>query len=273
MYDWVYIYELEGNGKSQIPYLADKDYIGFWKGANYSFLFFKKDKKALFQRLSLPYRSELIIRHEDWESGQSLDLLNVGKITIHPPWKIPSVKEGIHICIDPSMAFGSGYHATTKGCLALIDQLFQEFIPTKVLDLGTGTGILSIACLKMGAQKAYCIDYNNLSTATAQKNIRLNGLERNLHLWMGDARDFLYLEADLLIANMHYQIIDQITSQEAFYSKKYYILSGLIGNEGYLIEEKLKKRLHLLNRHEENFWFSYLFSNPALNLNRQKVGE
>ncbi len=43
MYDWVYIYELEGNGKSQIPYLADKDYIGFWKEANYSFLFFKKD--------------------------------------------------------------------------------------------------------------------------------------------------------------------------------------------------------------------------------------
>ena len=157
------------------------------------------------------------------------------------------------------MAFGSGYHATTKGCLALIDQLFQEFIPTKVLDLGTGTGILSIACLKMGAQKAYCIDYNNLSTATAQKNIRLNGLERNLYLWMGDARDFLYLEADLLIANMHYQIIDQITSQEAFYSKKYYLLSGLLGHEGHRLEEKLKKRLTLLDTYQENFWFSYLF--------------
>jgi hypothetical protein len=43
MYDWVYIYELEGNIKPQIHYLADKDYIGFWKEGNYSFLFFKKD--------------------------------------------------------------------------------------------------------------------------------------------------------------------------------------------------------------------------------------
>jgi ribosomal protein L11 methyltransferase len=259
MYDWVYIYELEGNAKPQIRYLADQDYIGFWQEANYSFLFFKKEKKALFQRLSLPFRSELVIRHEDWESGQSLDLLNIGKITIHPPWKIPSGKEGVHICIDPCMAFGSGYHATTKGCLSMIDQLFQDFIPAKVLDLGTGTGILSIACLKMGAQKAYGIDYNNLSTATAQKNRSLNGLEESLHLWMGNARDFLYIDADLLIANMHFQIIDQITNQDAFYTKKYYILSGLIGHEGYIIEEKLKQRLHLLDKRQENFWFSYLF--------------
>jgi len=259
MYDWVYIYELAGNVKPQIRYLADPDYIGFWKEANYSFLFFKKDKKALFQKLSLPFRSELVIRHEDWESGQSLDLLNIGKITVHPPWKIPSGKEGVHICIDPCMAFGSGYHATTKGCLAMIDQLFRDFIPAMVLDLGTGTGILSIACLKMGAEKAYCIDYNNLSTATAQKNRSLNGLEEKLHLWMGNASDFLYINADLLIANMHFQIIDQITNQEAFYKNKYYILSGLIGHEGYLVEEKLKQRLYLLDKRQENFWFTYLF--------------
>jgi len=259
MYDLVYIYEFEGNIKEKIPSLLDEDYIGFWKEAEYSFLFFKKGKKALLETFPLPYRSELVIRHEDWESSQAIDVLKVGRITVHPPWKTPSTKEGIHICIDPSMAFGSGYHATTKGCLALIDQLFQIFIPTKVLDLGTGTGILAIACLKMGTQNAYCIDYNNLSAATAQKNIKLNGLEGSLHLWRGDVRDFLYLEADLLIANIHYQIIDDITNQEAFYSKKYYILSGLIGHEGYLIEEKLKKRLHLLNRQQENFWFSYLF--------------
>jgi ribosomal protein L11 methyltransferase len=259
MYDWVYIYELEGDVRSQIPFLADQDYIGFWREANYSFLFYRKEKKALFQRLSLPFRSELVIRHEDWESGQTLDLLTIGKITIHPPWKAPSAREGVHIFIDPCMAFGSGYHATTKGCLAMIERLFENFIPVKILDLGTGTGILSIACLKMGAQTAYCVDYNNLSLATAQKNRSLNGLEKSLHLWMGNAEDFLHVPSDLLIANMHFQVIDQITSQEVFYSRKYYILSGLIGHEGYLIEEKLKNRLHLMDKHQENFWFTYLF--------------
>jgi len=259
MYDWVYIYEFVGKVRERIPSLADADYIGVWEEAGYSFLFFKKDKKALFQKISLPYRSELVIRHEDWESGVSLDTLNVGRITIHPPWKSPSAEGKVSVCIDPSMAFGSGYHPTTKGCIILIDKLFQEFIPGRVLDLGTGTGILSIVCLKLGAQKAFCIDYNNLSADTANKNRSLNGLENNMQLWRGDVKDFLYIDADLLIANIYFQVIDQITDQEAFYSKKYYILSGLSGHEGHLIAEKLKKRLQLLDTYQENLWFSYLF--------------
>ena len=259
MYDWVHIYEFEGNVSHKISSLIDEDYIGFWKEAGYSFFFFKKEKKASFQRLSLPYRSELVIRHEDWESGQSLDVLRVGEITIYPPWKTPPSDHGVHVCIDPAMAFGSGYHASTKGCLILLTRLFQEYIPEKVLDLGTGTGILSIVCLKMGAKTAFALDYNNLSTDTANKNRRLNRMENDMHLWRGDAGDFLSVDADLLIANMHFQVINQITDQDAFYAKKYHIVSGLIGQEGHLIEEKLKKRLFLVDRHEENFWFSYLF--------------
>jgi len=78
VYDLVYIYEFEGNVSSRIPLVkADEDYIGFWKEANYSFLFFKKEKKALLQKHFPPYRSELVIRHEDWESGNSLDILRV----------------------------------------------------------------------------------------------------------------------------------------------------------------------------------------------------
>ena len=263
MYDWVYIYEFDGSIRKKIPDVVDEDYIGFWEEGVYSFLFFKRDKRAFLQRLSLTYRSQLVIRHEDWESGTSLDIFDVGKITIHPPWKNPPAAGKINVCIDPCMAFGSGYHATTKGCLILINKLFQEFIPPRLLDLGTGTGILSIACLKMGAETAFCIDSNNLSTDTAKKNRSLNGLEKNMYLWRGDVRDFLHIDADLLIANLHFQVIDQITDQEPFYSKNYYILSGLLGHEGHLIEEKLKKRLHLLDRLQENFWFSYLFKVPG----------
>ena len=69
MYDWVYIYEFEGNIRDKIPSLVDEDYIGFWKEAGYSFLFFKKEKKKQLEKLLVPFRSELVIRHEDWESG------------------------------------------------------------------------------------------------------------------------------------------------------------------------------------------------------------
>jgi ribosomal protein L11 methyltransferase len=79
---------------------------------------------------------------------------------------------------------------------------------------------------------------------------------------LGEARDFLHVPADLLVANMHYQVLDQITDLEAFYARNYFLLSGLLGQEGHLIEEKIKKRLTLLYAHQENFWFTYLFQKP-----------
>ena len=151
---------------------------------------------------------------------------------------------------------------STRGCLILLDKLFQESAPERVLDLGTGTGILSLVCLKMGAKVAFSLDYNNLSVETAKKNRSLNGLEKKMHLWQGDAREFLHVPTDLLLANMHYQVIDRITDLEAFYSRKYYLLSGLLGQEGHLLEEKVKRRLTLLHAHQENFWFTYLFQKP-----------
>jgi ribosomal protein L11 methyltransferase len=270
MYDLVYIYEFDGNLKADLaPVEADEDYLGFWREGEYSFLFFRKEKKDLLRRVFPPFRSELVIRHEDWESGQPLDVLRAGNITLYPPWKIPPSKEGIQICIDPGMAFGSGYHASTRGCLILLDKLFQEFVPGRILDLGTGTGILSIACLKMGAEAAFSLDCNNLSIETAKKNRGLNRLEKKMHLWMGDARDFLHLPADLLIANLHFQVLDQITDHGAFYSRKYYLLSGLLGHEGHRIEEKLKGRLRLFQSYQENFWFTYLFQNPSANKDQE----
>jgi ribosomal protein L11 methyltransferase len=265
MYDWVYVYEFEGNLGAKIsPLKEDEDYLGFWKEADYSYLFFGKDKKALLQRVLPPFRSETVLRHEDWEAGNPLDILRVGRITVHPPWKTPRVNKKVSLAIDPGMAFGSGYHATTKGCLILLEKLFKKSIPAKVLDLGTGTGILSIASLKMGARAAFSLDYNNLAIDTAKKNRGLNGLENQMHLWMGDARDFLYIDADLLIANLFFQTIDQLTDQEVFFSKSYYLLSGLLGHEGYRVQEKLQKRLTLLDTYQENFWFSYLFRHPQL---------
>jgi ribosomal protein L11 methyltransferase len=265
MYDFVYVYEFEGNLGAKISTLkGDEDYIGFWKEADYSYLFFGKDKKALLQRVLPPFRSETVLRHEDWEAGNPLDILHVAQITIHPPWKTPLEKKSLSLSIDPGMAFGSGNHASTKGCLTLLQRLFQKCIPAKVLDLGTGTGILSIVSLKMGASVAFSLDYNNLAIDTAKKNRGLNGLEDRMHLWMGDARDFTHIPSDLLIANLYFQVLDQLIEQEVFYSHPYYLLSGLLGHESHLIQEKLGSRFILLDHYQENFWFSLLYFNPSI---------
>lgn len=128
------------------------------------------------------------------------------------------------------MAFGSGSRANTKGSLILMEKLFDKTLPRKILDLGTGMGILAIACLKMKAPIAYWLDYNNLAIVTDKGSRALNNLEKEMPIWMGDARDFLFIDGDLLIANMHFAILQEIIDQEAFYSKRYYIVSGLIGS-------------------------------------------
>jgi ribosomal protein L11 methyltransferase len=264
VYEWVFIYEFEGNLSLEVSALAkDEDYIGFWREADYSFLFFKKEKLDWLESRFPPCRSRLVIRHEDWESGQILDLLQLETLTIHPPWKAPPSQASIPVCIDPGMAFGSGYHASTKGCLVLLERLFRQWIPPRVLDLGTGTGILSIAALKKGAAIAFAVDENNLAMQTAKKNRRCNRLEDRLHLLQGNVLDFLYIPANLLLANIHYAVIDRMTDHESFYEKNYYIVAGLIGHEGYEIEQKVEKRLRLLDRVEENFWFSYLFQSKT----------
>jgi ribosomal protein L11 methyltransferase len=260
MYENIYIYEFAGDLREKIaPVKKEEDFIGIWKEGSYSYLFFKADKKAFLQRTLPPFRSETVLRHEDWEAGNPLDVLHVGQITVHPPWKTPPGKGGISLSIDPGMAFGSGYHATTKGCLILLEKLFEHSVPRRVLDLGTGSGILSIASLKLGARTAFSLDYNNLAIETAKKNRSRNGLEDRMHLWMGDAGDFLHVQADLLIGNLYFQVLDRLTDQEIFFSRKYYLLSGLRGQEGHRIEEKLRERLILLNTYQENFWFTYLF--------------
>ncbi len=263
MYDLIYIYEFEGDVSGEIPQVADEDYIGFWKESGYSFLFFKQPKRSLPEKLSFPMRSELTIRHEDWESGTPLDSLRVGDIILHPPWINPPADDAIRICIDPGMAFGSGYHPSTKCCLVLLQTLFAEHIPKTVLDLGTGTGILSVACLKMGSETAYSIDNNNLSIDVARMNRRLNNAVEQMHILMGNAVDFLHIPADILLANIHYAVIEELTRDDKFYGKKYYVLSGLLGSEGYRIEERLKDRFNLVDRCVENFWFAYLFKNKS----------
>jgi ribosomal protein L11 methyltransferase len=258
MYELVYVYEFEGNLEEKVPAVRDEDYIGFWREGRCSFLFYHRPKKHLFDRLCLPFRSELAIRHENWESGTPLAPLKVGRIGIYQPWHRPIPAE-FNIALDPNMAFGSGFHASTRGCLTLLDKLFSGRVVRRVLDLGTGTGILSLACLKMGALTAVGVDSNNLAIEAARKNRQLNGLTEKLHLVRGNAEDFLALPADLVIANMHHAVIEPLTRRDDFYTKAFYLVSGLIRTEGGAMRERLEERLDLMESFSENLWFTYLF--------------
>lgn len=263
-YQTLYIYEIQGD-LTLPPWLTAADYLGCWREGNCSYLFFtrrkeKEVKKLLGDQQAERYLSETVINYEDWEAGQPLRPLRVADFQLCPVWEnIEPDPACLLIRLDPGVAFGSGFHPTTRLCLRLIQQVYALDRPRTVLDLGTGTGILTLACLKKGARRAVAVDHNNLAIATAAKNVRYNGLEGQVELICGDARDYLTVAADLLMANVYYALLRELVTAPAFGQQTWYIFSGLIGAEIHNFLNDLRPLpLEPLTVLDDNLWFAIL---------------
>jgi ribosomal protein L11 methyltransferase len=118
------------------------------------------------------------VEAKDWVRATLEDLVPVraGRFIVHGQHdrsKVPPNKIGIEI--EAALAFGTGHHGTTRGCLLLLDQVLRAYRPRRVLDLGTGTGVLGIAAAKALQIKVLASDIDPLSVTTARENARLNG--------------------------------------------------------------------------------------------------
>ena len=106
----------------------------------------------------------------------------------------------IVIRLDPGMAFGTGTHETTALCLAALDELVKG--GERVLDIGTGSGILAIAALKLGAAEAEGVDIDPMCVRTAGENAQLNGVDGKLKVLVGDLSDKATGKYDIITANI-----------------------------------------------------------------------
>ena len=139
------------------------------------------------------------------------------------------------------MVFGNGTHPTTRDCLKALELIFAKQTIGSVLDLGTGTGILSLAAAKLGSTRILSVDSNQLAAKTALKNVCLNGLEDRILVSRGLAEAFIDLPSDLIIANIHYDVMRTLILQDSFYKNKWFVLSGILRSQAREIKEMLAR--------------------------------
>ena len=148
----------------------------------------------------------LLPEDEDWQKQwrSHFSLLRVGRhLVIKPSWIEYEAAPGeVLVELDPGMAFGTGYHPTTHTCLQAIEELLQPGMA--VLDLGTGSGILSIAAVKLGASRVVALDIDPQAVRAARQNLRRTRVQKQVTLTQGSVPHPLAGHGlfDLAVANI-----------------------------------------------------------------------
>ncbi len=262
-YQDLHIYEVSG-AISDSRHFFKRDFIGCWNEGEISFLFFSQphdeEVESLIKKKGYSLLSKNILDYKAWQAGEELKPFQVGNLVISPPWETARVEEGqILVLLDPCVVFGTGYHPTTRTCLRAIWNIYQKEKPKKMLDLGTGSGILALGAAKWGAEKVLAIDCNELAVETAARNVFSNGESYRIEVRRGKAEDFADEGASLVCANIHLQIIESLLKKKAFLKKRWIILSGIFEKDAGGIERKLKEgSVEIAQRLQGKNWVTFV---------------
>ena len=171
-------------------------------------------------------------------------------LTIVPSWTDYEVTTGEKIIkLDPGMAFGTGTHPTTKMSLFALEQVLRG--GETVLDVGTGSGVLSIDSSLLGAKEIFAYDLDDVAVSVAQENIALNAGTENIHVAAGDLLKGVDIEADVIVANILADILVNLTDDayRLLKDEGYLIMSGIISEKWDLVRESAEAAGFFLETH------------------------
>lgn len=151
------------------------------------------------------------------------------RFAVCPSWeeRVPEDEDEIVLSIDPGMAFGTGTHETTSLTLRLLEKYLRK--GDTVIDVGCGTGILSIAAEKLGASRVLGIDIEEEAVETSRENFRRNGV-LHAEAELGDLTKGVSLKADLVVANLLTNLVLELTSDVSKHLRDggFYLMSGIL---------------------------------------------
>jgi ribosomal protein L11 methyltransferase len=220
----------------------------------------------------LPAASYQEIADQNWMEAwkQHYKPILIGeRLVIVPAWMDSPDPNRIAIRIDPGMAFGTGTHPTTQLCLELMEKYFEDPLssmvnrPWSIIDVGCGSGILSIAALKLGAKSALGVDIDTGSIENARENANTNSIGDELFLGIGSVQEILdnkfsFRKAPLVVANILAPVIIRLFEaglSELMEADGAVLLSGILQEQAQNVIEAAQARgLRLNERRQMGDW-------------------
>ena len=231
---------------------------------------FEEFKKALARSLNLDADLQIEISKKpniDWieQYKKGVSPVAVGKFYVRPSWCERSQDRAlIDLLIDPALAFGSGHHESTNMCLALLSELARDGM--SALDVGCGSGILSIAMKKLGAKVNAC-DTDEQAVAATQQNAEKNGVQID-KIWLGSVSSLneqglderAQPKFDLIVANIIADVILILSAdlKKALKPGGKLVLSGILEKYKDRIEQAFSD-LSFICMKQENEWLSFVY--------------
>ncbi len=215
----------------------------------------KAAEKSLDKKIDLKLDLQ-VKENKDWinEYKKNVKPIKLGKFYIRPSWENPR-EDLLNIIIDPALAFGSGHHESTSACISFLQKYAKEGM--SAIDVGCGSGILSIALAKLGCNVDGC-DTDEQATYSSKQNAELNDVKFN-KIWTGSISN-LDAKYDIVVANIIADVILILKNDliKLLKDGSYLILAGVL--------EKYKERilevfasLKLVELNTQNEWSSFVF--------------
>lgn len=219
------------------------------------------DNIAQFLDIGKGFDSWKYVEDQDWENEWKKDYKAFrisDRVVICPSWEsFDAAPSDVVVSLDPGSAFGTGTHETTSTCAKLLDTAVEP--GQKILDLGTGSGILAIICKKLGAGDVDAVDIDKLAIDVAVENCALNDCA-DINSYVGELKDVKDSGYDIIVANIIADVIAAIAcdipSKLAPDGK--FICSGIINTKRERVEKALAEaNFKVVRVEEKNDWLAY----------------